>query len=181
MLELAQESHDEEALFTALLGVWLDALMAARHQETEKLVRQMREVAERRKSAAALADAQSCEGLTLLFRGHSGDALTALNRAIALCPDGAGRINFSGVDPLVQSFTQAAACAWAAGYPDRAINFSESAIKRSRDLNQPRSMSAALFSATIIRCSRGEAGETQHLCEQLEALAESTESCRSWR
>jgi predicted ATPase len=33
-------------------------------------------------------------------------------------------------------------------------------------------MAAALFSATMIRSWRGEVGETQHLCEQLEALAE---------
>jgi class 3 adenylate cyclase/tetratricopeptide (TPR) repeat protein len=180
MLELAQEWHDEEALFTALLGMWLDCIIAARYQEAAELVRQILELAEHRNSPAALADAQLCQGATLNFSGHCGDALTALNQSIALCPDGAGRISLNGIDPLVQSLTQAALSACAAGYPDRAINFIESAIKRSSDLNQPLSMATSLSHATMIRFLRREVLETQHLCEQVETLAEEG-GFASWR
>jgi class 3 adenylate cyclase/tetratricopeptide (TPR) repeat protein len=172
MLELAQEWRDEEALFTALLGMWTDRTIAASHQEAAELVKQMLELAEHRNSPAALADAEFCQGYTLHFTGHYGDALTASNRAIAVCPDGAGRISFDGTDPLVQSLTSAAQCAWPAGYPDRALNFVESAIKRSSDLNQSFSMAVALINATQLRSWRGEVGDSQHLCQQLEALAE---------
>jgi class 3 adenylate cyclase/tetratricopeptide (TPR) repeat protein len=172
MLELAQEWGDEEALFTALRGMWADRCMAASHQEAAELVRQMLEMAEQRNSPAALADALSCQGCTLYLTGHYGDALIALNRAIAVCPDGTGRISYNGNDPLVESLLFAAESAWPAGYPDRVIYFAESAIKRASDLNQPLSIAAALYSATVIHYWRGEVGETQHLCEQLEALAE---------
>jgi tetratricopeptide (TPR) repeat protein len=172
ILELAQELGDEEALFTALRGMWADRCSAASHQEAAELVGQMLKLAERAKSPAALADAQSCQGCTLYLTGHFGDALTVLNRAIAVCPDGAGRISFGGVDPLVESLRFAAQSAWPAGYPDRAINFVESAIKRSSDLNQPLSMADTLSSAAVIRSWRGEVLETRQLCEQLQALAE---------
>jgi hypothetical protein len=132
----------------------------------------MLKVAERRNSPAALADALSCQGCTPSLTGHCRDALTALNRAMAVCPDGAGRISFNGLDPLVESLGYETQGNWAAGYPDRAINFAQYAIKRCGDLNQPYSMTTASFNEVQIRFWRGEVGETQHLCEQLEALAE---------
>jgi class 3 adenylate cyclase/tetratricopeptide (TPR) repeat protein len=172
MLELAQELRDEDALFTALRGMWADRCLAASHQEAAELVRQMLKVAEHTNSPAALADALSCQGCTLFLTGHYGDALIALNRALALSPDGAGRISFNGIDPVVETLAFAAPPAWAAGYPDRAINFVESAIKRSSDLNQPYSMADALSNTAQIRFWLREVLETQHLCEQLSALAE---------
>jgi class 3 adenylate cyclase/tetratricopeptide (TPR) repeat protein len=172
MLELARELRDEEALFTALRGMWADRCSAASHQEAAELVGQMLKLAERGNSPAALADALSCQGCTLYLTGHYGDALTVLNRAISVSPDGAGRMSFGGVDPLVESLHFAAQSAWPTGYPDSAINFVESAIKRSSDLNQPLSMADALSSAAVIRSWRGEVLETHHLCEQLHALAE---------
>jgi class 3 adenylate cyclase/predicted ATPase len=172
MLELAQEMGDEEALLTALRGMWADRTIASSHHEAAELVRQMLKVAEHRNSPAALADALTCQGGTLWLTGHYGDAFTAVNRAIAVCPDGARRISYNGLDPLVESLVYATLCTWAAGYPDRAINFAKSAIKRSSDLNLPFSIAQAFHNATQIRFWRGEVGETQHLCEQLEALAE---------
>src|SRR5260370_38564972 len=101
----------------------------------------MLKLAEHKNGPAALADAQTCQGGTLYLTGHYGDALAALNRAIALCPDGAGRISFNGIDQPVESLAYATHCAWAAGYPAQALNFPESAIKRSADFNQPFSIS----------------------------------------
>jgi predicted ATPase len=80
MLELAQEWPDEETLFTAMLGMWLDSYIAARHEEGSELVRQMLKVAEYRNSPAALADALSCQGATLFMTGHQRDAFAALKR-----------------------------------------------------------------------------------------------------
>jgi tetratricopeptide (TPR) repeat protein len=172
ILELAQELRDEQALFTALRGMWADRCLAASNQEAAELVRQMMSEAEHRNSPAALADALSCQGCILFVTGHYGDALTALNNAMAVCPDGAGRRSFNGIDPLVESLAFAAESAWPAGYPDRAINLVESAIKRATDLNRPFSMGDAVYASIQIRFWRGEVGETQRLCEQLEALAE---------
>jgi tetratricopeptide (TPR) repeat protein len=98
------------------------------------------------------------------------DALTELNRAIALCPDGAGRIRDDGNEPLAGSLSRVAASTWAAGYPDRAVDLIESAVKRSRDLNQPFSLTFALVWQTIIRAWRGEVVGARRTCEQLEAL-----------
>src|SRR5215469_14847014 len=172
MLELARDSSDDEALSVALQGmVWVH-FDAARYHEAGELAAQMLKLSEHRNSAAALADAQFCQGLILSFTGHYDDALTALNRSIALCPDGAGRITVGIDDPLVLSLTFAAASAWPAGYPDRALKLSDSAIKRSSELNQPLAIAHALVYATAIRSWRGEVLEAEHLCEQGAALAE---------
>jgi hypothetical protein len=105
----------------------------------------MLEVAERRKSTATLADATHAQGVTLFWCGHLSDALTAINRAIVLCPDGAGRISFNVPDPLVESLAYAAVSTWTIGYPDRAAELLESAAKRSRDLNQRLSLASHSF------------------------------------
>jgi predicted ATPase len=172
MLEIARESGDDEALFAALQGMWIDHIIAARHHEAAETAQQMLAVAERRKSTATLADAHHALGCTLFWRGHHGDALTAINRAIVLCPDGAGRISFNVPDPLVESLAYAAVGTWTIGYPDRAVDLLESAAKRSRDVNQPLSLAFALFCQTWVRSWRGEILATQRVCEQLEALAE---------
>src|SRR5262249_54396403 len=150
MLELARELGDDEALSTALRGIWVDHLMAARHQEAAELVGQMLKVAEHRNSPTALADALTCQAGTLNLTGHYGDAMTALNRAIEVCPDGAGRFSFNGIDPLAESLTYAAQSTWAAGCPESALSIIESTVKRTRDLNQPFSMANALYFAIVI-------------------------------
>ena len=172
MLEIARESGDDEALRAALQGMWIDHLIAARHHEAAETARQLLAVAERRKNTATLADAHHAQGVTLFWCGHHGDTLTAINRAIVLCPDGAGRISFNVPDPLVESLAYAAVGTWTIGYPDRAVDLLESAAKRSRDLNQPLSLAFALFYQTWVRSWRGEILATQRVCEQLEALAE---------
>jgi class 3 adenylate cyclase/tetratricopeptide (TPR) repeat protein len=172
MLELARESSDDIALFTALQGMWLDHHIAARYREGAEIARQMIELAERRKSPTALADASFLQGLTLYFTNYLGDALTAFNRAIALCPDGAGRNSYDGSDPLAGTLTFAALSTCVLGYPDRAINLFECAIKRCRELNQPFSLGYVLFHQTWIFAARGDVTGTQRVCQQLEAVAE---------
>jgi tetratricopeptide (TPR) repeat protein len=164
--EMVQALFDEGAL------VWIYHHIDARHQEAAEMAREMLEVAERRKTPAVLADAHSAHGLTLYWTGHVAEALTAFSQAIALCPDGAGRISFDGADPLVVTLIGAAPGAWIAGYPDRAVTLVESAIKRPRDLNLPFSLVYALLFAAEIRAARGELLEAQRLCEHIEALAE---------
>ncbi len=172
MLELARESDDDAALFTALGGMWLDNHMAAHYQEGAQLARQMIDLAERRNSPGALADASFQQGLTLYFTGHLGDALTAFSRAIALSPDGGGRNSLPGSDPLANTLAFAGLSTCFLGYPDRGINLFESAIKRCRELNLPFSLGYVLFHHTWICAARGEVLGTQRVCEQLEVVAE---------
>jgi tetratricopeptide (TPR) repeat protein len=172
MLELARESGDESALFTALRGVWMDHNIAARYHEADELSRQMLEVAERGKSPARIADALAVQAWAQFHTGRYGDALTKVNRATALCPDGVGWVTADGSDPISWSLSLEGRIAWVTGYPDRAVNLSESAIKRSRELNQPFSLTQSLFWASVIRFWRGDVVETGQLCEQINALAE---------
>jgi predicted ATPase len=152
--------------------MWMDHNIAARNHEAAEMARQMLEVAERGKSPGRIADALGAQAWTQFHSGYYGDALNKLNRATALCPDGVGRITDDGSDPTAWSLSFAARIAWVTGYPDRAVDLSESAIKRSRELNQPFSLAQSLFWANVVRFWRGDVLETQHLCEQIEALAQ---------
>ena len=172
MLEIARESGDEATLFAALYGMWMEHNIAARHQEAMELAGQMAQVAERRNSQAALADALTAQGWTLFLTGHYGDALAALNRAITICRDGARRISVDGNDPLVFSLVCAGVSAWVAGYPTQALSVSESAVKRARDLNQPLSLAFALLYQSWVRSWRGELNATSDSCDRLEVLVE---------
>jgi predicted ATPase len=132
----------------------------------------MLQVAERGKSPAQIADALSVQAWVQFHTGRYGDALTKTNRATALCPDGVGWFTADGSDPISWSLSFKARISWVTGYPDRAVNLSESAINRSRELNQPFSLAQSLFWAIVVRYWRGDVIETQHLCKQVDALAE---------
>jgi hypothetical protein len=56
-LELARESGDDNALLTALLGVWIADGVAARLHYAAETAREIMIVAERIKTPSALADA----------------------------------------------------------------------------------------------------------------------------
>ena len=99
-------------------------------------------------------------------------SLAALNRAIAICRDDAGRTSADGNDPLVWSLVCASVNAWVAGYPARALSVSESAVNRARDLNQPLSLAFALFYQSWVRSWRGEVNATSDCCDRLEVLVE---------
>ena len=172
MLELARESGDDAALSTALSGVWMDHNVAARHEEADEVARQMLEVAERAKSPAWIADALCAQAWTQYHRGNCGGILPKLKRATELCRDGAGRVTADGSDPIAWSLSFEGRIAWVTGYPDRALDLSERAIKRSRELSQPFSLAQSLHWSNVIRFWRGDVLETQHLCEQIDALSQ---------
>jgi class 3 adenylate cyclase/tetratricopeptide (TPR) repeat protein len=172
MLELARELGDNVLLSTALGGMWLDHHMAARYREGAELARQMIELAEHRNSPVALADASFLQGLTLYFTGRLEDALTAFNRAIAACPEGAGRTSLPGSDPFANTLAFAGLSTCFVGYPDRGMDLFECAIKRCREMNLPFSLGYVLFHQSWICAARGEVLRTQRVCEQLEAVAE---------
>ena len=172
MLELARASGDDAALFTALRGVWMGHNIAARQQEAAELAREVLEVAERIGTPARIADALCHQAWTLFHTGHCGEALTRLDRATALCPDGVGRVTTDGSDPIAWSLSFAARINWVTGYPDRALELAQSAIKRSSEINQPFSLAQSLFWATAIRFWRREVLETKNLCDQIETLTE---------
>ncbi len=172
MLELARELRDNVALSTALGGMWLDEHMRARYEEGAEIARQMIELANERASSVALADASWLQGLTFYFTGRLVDALTAFNRAIAACPEGAGRTSLPGSDPHANTLAFAGLSTCFLGYPDRGLKLFESAINRCRDLNLPFSLGYVLFHQTWIFAARGEVTRTQRACEQLEAVAE---------
>ncbi len=173
MLELARDAGDDELLSSALMFLQGSHLLAARYKEGAEVAQQMIELAERRKNSAALADALHMTARILFMTGQGARALTELNRAVALCPDGAGRDDTSiTADPLSDSKGWTAISSWVAGYPDRAAASAESAIARARDLNQPYSVADTLWFATRLRVWRGEALEVQHQCEEMDGLAE---------
>ncbi|HVA79463.1 MAG TPA: adenylate/guanylate cyclase domain-containing protein [Candidatus Binataceae bacterium] len=172
MLELARESGGDSELSTALYGSYLDNLVLARHQEASEMAGKMLEVSARTKNPAELADAHTASGWTLITTGHVGESLNQFNRALEFGANGATGLSVEGLDHLAWALSGTARANCVAGYPDRAVNLIESAIKRSRELNQPFSLVYALFWATVVRSWRGEVLETQHLCEQIDALAE---------
>ena len=171
MRDLARESGDDDELMAVLVGSCAAHIVAARYDQALEMARQMLIVAKRKKSPGALADAHHAKGWTLFWTGEIGESSAALDRAITLCPDGAGRRTLIGVDPLVESLNSAALASWAAGYPDRASNLSESAIKRASALKEPFSLALSLRCETWVRAWRGELHLARRMSQQLETLA----------
>ena len=152
--------------------MWLAHVIAARLQEAWDVVKEMREVAERRKTSALLADAHHAKAVTLFYMGQVAKALTESGRAVELCLDGAGRISIDDNDPLAWSLEYQAWSGWFAGYPDRAVRSMDSALKRSRELNQAIILANSFIFEALLRICRREMLEVQRASDQLEVFAE---------
>ena len=119
--------------------------------------------------------AQQALGLTAFRLGEFADARAHLERSVDMYdPSVHGPENAQGVigqDPGVSSLAFLAWMLWHLGYPDQALQRSQEAITRAREMSHPYSLVFALHFGTAVYRFRREGALAQTQAEGVVALA----------
>ena len=111
-------------------------------------------------------------GCMASWQGHFSTARTVLESAIALYDEHEqkSRTLALQIDPGVNALGHLTWVLWALGYPDRAIETSDRAVRTARRLEQPFALSMALFFACETRACCGYFAPASELLDELIAV-----------
>jgi class 3 adenylate cyclase/predicted ATPase len=150
---------DTLQLFSALYGLWWFHFAAAKLETARGQAEELLEFAERQGDRVLLVTAHRALGYTLYNRGEFSIACAQFEKAMATYASQlhseAGR--YGGTDPAVGCLCFDAMALWHRGYPDRALQQVNEAIRLAQQLSHPFSSSASLNFAARVGQFRREA------------------------
>ena len=156
---LCSRVDDTLQLFSALYGLWWFHFVAAKLEIARGQAEELLEFAERRGDRVLLVTAHRALGYTLYDQGEFSNACAQFEKAMAIYTSQlhseAGR--YGGTDPGVGCLCFDAMALWYRGYPDRALQQVNEAIRLARQLSHPLSLSASLNFAARVGQFRREA------------------------
>jgi predicted ATPase len=165
-LELVDGRGDDSQfapMLWRLLLYYLNVSPLAAREVAERLL----SVAQRTQDAGQEAALLAIVGNCLLTAGRFEEALTHLERCLAVYDPAAHRasaLNY-GIDTKVCAVCALATLRWIVGYPDRALREAEEAVSWARTLNHPLTLSNALLSLAGAHRARMEREETAHTAD----------------
>jgi predicted ATPase len=142
------------------------------HALAQQQGQEVKALAERLGDPGARMLAHWMLGCVAFWRGELVDADRELEDAIALYDPKQQQANTLAlqIDPGANALCHRGWLQWTLGYPDRAVQTSEHAIKTARDLNQPFALSMALFFAIVTRTCRGDWETAARQLEELTSV-----------
>ena len=150
---------DTLQLFSALYGLWWFHFAAAKLETARSQAEELLEFAERQGDRVLLVTAHRALGYTLYNQGEFSIACAQFEKAMAIYASQlhseAGR--YGGTDPGVGCLCFDAMALWHRGYPDRALQQVNEAIRLAQQLSHPFSSSASLNFAARVGQFRREA------------------------
>jgi tetratricopeptide (TPR) repeat protein len=137
----------------ALDGLWAAHIVRGELADARIVADRCMASAARHGGAEAMTWANRLTGATLWETGAFADARRHLESAVALHTAGDRIISSSpaGSDSYVLTLTYFARTFWLLGYPEQALAANHQALARARDLKQPMSIAAALWTNTMLR------------------------------
>ena len=172
--ELCQRAGETAQLFSVLRGLWVLHHVRAELATARELGEQLLTMAERIQDPAFLLEAHRALGSTLLWQGVFPLARVHLEQGCLLYnPQLHRSLTFlhGGADPGVSCFCEAARTLWFLGYPDQALQRSQTAISLAQELSDPFSLGFALVFAAGLHQLRREGRAAQMQAEAAIALA----------
>ena len=172
--ELCQHGGEAQQLFSALRGLWVLRHVRGDLSTARELGEQLLSMAEQRQDPALLLEAHRALGSTLLWRGEFARARLHLEQARSFYDPRlhhALTFLYGGADPGVTCFCETARALWFLGYPDQALEQSQSAVTLARNLSDPFSLGFAVVFAAGIHQFRREGHAAQRRAEEGIALA----------
>jgi predicted ATPase/DNA-binding winged helix-turn-helix (wHTH) protein len=160
-------------LFPVLLGLCRFYSLRAELQVARELGDNVTALAEQMQDPMMLLEADRCLGWIALLRGEFTSAATRLERSVALCtPERSRALLFlHGQDPWVSALAWLAVAHWYAGYPDRAQQDLDRALRVAHEASHPMSLAAGLAWASILHQLRRESRQALEHAEAFLALA----------
>jgi len=137
----------------ALDGLWAAHIVRGELTDARIVADRGMASAARYGGVEAMTWANRLTGATLWETGAFPDARRHLESAVALHTAGDRIISSSpaGSDSYVLTLTYLARTCWLLGYPEQALAANHQALARARDLKQPMSIAAALWTNTMLR------------------------------
>jgi predicted ATPase/class 3 adenylate cyclase len=171
--ELCQHVGETPQLFPVLFGLRLFYQQRAEFHTARELEVQLFHLAQRVQDPALLAVAHQALGATLYWLGELTQARAHLEQGIALYDPQQHRALISGAiqDSGVTCLAFVARVLWLLGYPDQALQRSQDALTRARELSHPFSLAYALGCTAAVHQLRREGQAAQERAEAAMVLS----------
>jgi class 3 adenylate cyclase/predicted ATPase len=173
--ELCLQGGNTRQLFSTLHGLWLfhhvQADLTAARETGERLLT----MAEGIRDSALLLEARRTLGSTLLWQGEFPLARIHLEQAVThYDQQQGGSLKFltGGADPGIVCLCELARVLWLLGYPDQALQRSQTALLLARTRSEPFSLGFALIFAAGLYQLRREGALTQNHADEGIILAQ---------
>jgi DNA-binding SARP family transcriptional activator/tetratricopeptide (TPR) repeat protein len=160
--ELCRRLDARPRLFPALWGLWNVSFNRGHHREARDLAERLLSLAQELEDPVLLLEARHSLWPTLFGSGDLEAAELVIRQARAQYNPQRHReyaSSYGGHDTGICCLTFASITAWTRGYPDRALRYSEEALKLAGQLNHPLSTALAHYYAAWVHYQRGEAAK----------------------
>jgi class 3 adenylate cyclase/tetratricopeptide (TPR) repeat protein len=157
--ELCLRLDDRPRLFPALWGLWHVSFNRGLYREARDRGEELLSLARELGDPVLLLEAHHSLWATLYGSGDLETAELHLQEGLAQYDPQRHRAYasvYGGHDTGVCCLNFAAVNAWTRGYPDRALRFSQEALRLVGQLSDPRSTTIALYYAALVHRQRGE-------------------------
>jgi DNA-binding SARP family transcriptional activator/predicted ATPase len=172
--ELAEKLDDRVQRFWILVGLYGIRHLQARHHAGHETLRECLALAEEEGDAGLLALSHHWLGVNASNRGRQTEALSHFDQFRALYDPVSHRALLSdwmANDPDLASDVERGLVMWIVGYPDRATERIEGAVRLARENGDPVSLYFALLCEAILRVYLRDAEALSRLSEALHRVA----------
>ena len=172
---LCQQVGVTPRLFSVLRGLWEAYQVGGELQSARELANELLTLAQRGQDAALFLQAHDAQGQTLMPLGEFALAREHLEQGLTLYKSEQHHANaflYGGYDPGVSCWSWRAWGLWPLGYPDQALQSSQTALSLAQDLSHPKSLALALTFAVTLHQLRHEPQVAQERAEALMTLSD---------
>jgi predicted ATPase len=171
--ELCHRLQDNEELFAVLWGLWLYHKARSELRQARTLADQLFAQAGRLADTALILQSHQALAVTALCLGEPAATRGHMEQGIALYDPRrhVGHTFLYGQDPGVACLAFGAVALWLLGYPDQAVERSDEALARAKELGQPSTLALALHFAAMLHQFRREWPAVQATAEAATMIA----------
>lgn len=170
---LCRQVGETSQFAPVMYGLWVFQLVRANLRYAYDLAKQMFQLAQSVQDQAFLLHAHHALGVTEYWMGEFSSARENFEQGIALYnPQQHSSLALVyGQEPGATIIAQLAWALWPLGYPDRALQRNDEAIKVAREAAHPFSLAYTLSYAPILHWFRGESTEARKKAKTVITLA----------
>ena len=171
--ELCRQLGDPPELFPILFGLAMYYAGQAEHQTTQALSEELLALAEQTHDSALLVQAHSIRGACFLHLGRLVEGREHCERSLALYDPVAhqAHADLYGFDPGVLSGSMLTTALWLLGYPDRALQQANKALRLAQDRAHLLTVGMTFMIVGMAHYLRGETAAALRQAEALLAVA----------
>jgi tetratricopeptide (TPR) repeat protein len=174
-LELGDQLEASASRFPALWGLWYVNFTRGRYPQALEAGERLLDTARNGDDTGQLLEAHHALWPTLSAMGRPMQAIVHMEQGLALYDrdrHGTSAFLYGGHDPGACCRWHLAINRWLMGYPDRALNDLQDALRLAEEIEHPQTTVIALWHGAWVHCQRGERELAIADVDRLTSLAE---------